>query len=393
MLKKGITPIVLSMALLLTFVGCGGNPSNTSLAPGNSPMQIDLTDLEGLKESYMLPILYSGATRITWSDPNIIQANSLIDMYGYMNVWNADIAESEMETIEDVPYYFLDEAILEDYVQGYFSVSTEHLRFSDQYSAERNAYGFNMSGVGFSYSPTLLRAEFDDTTKTLILYLDGGYDFVDREYTTLTIQLNSDGSFRYIGNVYSESEALDIDISETEIIEMVERIMQKGNEIFWWYHGDWEHMEIDTDDHNWIREDGKDYAKVGIFGTMAELKTATEAVFTIEFCETHFYSKINEYQQYHEIDGVLYANTQSGGMGWIFGLPKEYTVETADSDTIVLIAVCGGLDRRPEFDGETEYEFDIVLKNADGEWRLNNWYSHVPEGYPVIDVILRDEAQ
>ena len=62
MLKKGITPIVLSMALLLTFVGCGGNPSNTSLAPGNSPMQIDLTDLEGLKESYMLPILYSGAT-------------------------------------------------------------------------------------------------------------------------------------------------------------------------------------------------------------------------------------------------------------------------------------------------------------------------------------------
>lgn len=151
-------------------------------------------------EYYLQPILFSAATRSSWTDPNTIDADMLVDMYSYMQIWNADIPQSEWEFKNDIPYYYLDEGILEEYVLSYFDLSIDHLRSSDRYSADRKAYAFNMSGVGFSYSPAVLRAEYDDASKVLVLYLDDGYGEMEGEAAALTIQLSNDGSFKYISN-------------------------------------------------------------------------------------------------------------------------------------------------------------------------------------------------
>jgi hypothetical protein len=182
-------------------------------------------------------------------------------------------------------------------------------------------------------------------------------------------------------------------LSDAEIIKMANNLMQEGQTVFWWYFSDYpDGLDLDRDENNWIQGDWQEYAKVGRFGTMAELKAATENVFTFDFCEAHFYDKINDNQKFHEIDGVLYHNLQSGGMGWIFALPKEYIVKTVESETIVLNAICDGLDARSGADGGTEYEFDVTLKNIDGAWRLNNWYDYSPEGWDAVEILYRDEV-
>lgn len=192
-MAKTLVPTFL-FVLALALAACGG------ASPGTGPAQVDLTDLDGLTEAYLRPILFSGATRSTWIDPNNIRANMLVDMYGYMNIWSADIPESEMEFENGTPYYYLDEAILEDYVQSYFDVALGHLRSAYQYHAERKAYAFNMSGVGWAYDPHVKRAEYDTFTEGLTLYLDDGIGEMEGETATLTIQLSKDGSFKYISN-------------------------------------------------------------------------------------------------------------------------------------------------------------------------------------------------
>jgi len=181
--------------------------------------------------------------------------------------------------------------------------------------------------------------------------------------------------------------------SDSEIITAAETLMWDGHEVFWWYHTDWpDSLDIDEDEAARIQGDWQSYAKVGRFGTMAELKAATEAVFTTEFCEEHFYDKINNNQKYHEIDGVLYTNLQSGGMGWIFSLPRECILKTVDGKTATLTVICDGLDARVSTGESTEYEFELILKSVGGEWRLDSWYSYSPEGWNAIEMTYRDEA-
>jgi len=203
--KMIILPLV--FVLILAFAACGGTPPSTSQAQSAnepptsaSPTQIDLTDLDGLTKTYLTPILFSVATRNSWTDGNDIEADMLVDMYGFMKIWNANIPESEMEFDGEIPYYYLDEVILENYVQSYFAVSIDHLHSSDRYNADRKAYAFNMSGVGWAYNPHVIRAEYDESTNILVLYLDDGFGEVEGEAATLTIQLNDDGSFKYISN-------------------------------------------------------------------------------------------------------------------------------------------------------------------------------------------------
>ena len=182
------------------------------------------------------------------------------------------------------------------------------------------------------------------------------------------------------------------DMSDADAVALADSLMQEGKAVFWWYHSDYaEDLDIDMDSANWIQGDWQEYATVGKFATMAQLKAATEAVFTSAFCEVHFYDKVNGSQKFHEIDGVLYHNMQSGGMGWVFALPKEYAIKTADKDTIILTAICSGLDARPGAEGSTEYEFEVTLKKQNDTWKLNSWYTYTPEGWDEIPMLYRDE--
>lgn len=172
-------------------------PAETT-APSAPP--VDLGNLENLRDTYLMPILFSGATRESWSDANTLDAQSLVNMYGFAQVWNANIPESEMVFENAIPYYYVREAILEEYVTNYFIVSVEHLHTSEDYDAEKKAYKFNMSGVGFAYNPQVKRGEYDDIKRQLNLYIDSGFDENTNEFAVLTILLQEDGRFLYIGD-------------------------------------------------------------------------------------------------------------------------------------------------------------------------------------------------
>ncbi|MEF9983366.1 MAG: DUF6070 family protein [Oscillospiraceae bacterium] len=116
---------------------------------------------------------------------------------------------------------------------------------------------------------------------------------------------------------------------------------------------------------------------------MAELKSATESVFTLNFCQNAFYDLIDKYGKFKEIDGVLYHNGNVGGMGWIFGPPKSYTVQSYDKNKIVLNFICDGLNMNSSFPKEIEYEFELTLIYENGGWKVNNFYDCFGGSSPV----------
>jgi len=187
--------------------------------------------------------------------------------------------------------------------------------------------------------------------------------------------------------VASETEASEL--SNDEIFALADRLIREGHTVFWWYHSDLsDELGIDLEADT-VEIDGQEFQKVGIFQTMNELKAATEAVFTSEFCETHFYDKINNYEKFKEVDGILYHNEFTGGMGWIFSLPKEYVVQSAGDDKIVLTAICDGLDWMKSSDDPVEYKFELVLLNDDSGWKLDTYYSYTSDGY-LGNLLLRE---
>jgi len=197
-----VKKLLLLLLTALVMAACSFSPAvNTQPA---AP-EIDISNLATLSENYILPVIFlRGATQESWSNAEELLPDNFITMYGYSAVWSANIPESEIENENEIPYYYEDANKLEDYVQHYFDVSTEHLRKATEYSPERNAYRFNMSGVGFVYDPQVLRAEYDNATGELLLHIDSGYEETrSGEAATLTIKIDDNG-FTYVGNVRHE---------------------------------------------------------------------------------------------------------------------------------------------------------------------------------------------
>lgn len=216
-----ITAFVLALCLLVGAAGCSGGDGADALPQGQSweeqsgsgsepsgPSQeavppalvCDVSDLKTLGERYLTPILFSQGTTKSWTDANALDAEGFVTMYGYAQVWNADIPERELIFEGEVPYYDADGITLEQYVQSYFDVSTDHLRSSKKYDPQKQTYRFNMSGVGFAYDPQVKHAEYDEAKKELILYIDGGFEENRDEAAALTIRLEQDGGFRYVSS-------------------------------------------------------------------------------------------------------------------------------------------------------------------------------------------------
>jgi hypothetical protein len=168
--------------------------------------------------------------------------------------------------------------------------------------------------------------------------------------------------------------------SQADVVQIAEELMQEGKEVFFWYFSEGsEDLEIDPSGEK-VEIDGLELYKVGKFQTMAELKAATEDVFTPAFCDMHFYEKISQYTKFAEVDGVLYHNSNVGGMGWNYDLPKEYIVKTAGDNEVVFTALCDGFDLDNWTEDKIEYEFELTIKNIDGEWKLDSFYTFLSDG-------------
>ena len=186
---------------------------------------------------------------------------------------------------------------------------------------------------------------------------------------------------------YTESKVfkklLDSDaneMSESEIVLLADYLMYKGNSAFWWFNSDFSNdlgMEIEGEAQ---KIDGGFYDKVARFGTLTEIKTAAQSIFTSNFCEAHLFDKVEYDQKFIDYKGALFHNSMTGGMGWIFSLPKHYDIIAVTDDSILLNAICDGLDRDGDTGDIAEYKFEVTLQNTNVGWRLNNYYNFIPEG-------------
>lgn len=146
-------------------------------------------------------------------------------------------------------------------------------------------------------------------------------------------------------------------------------LADKALTVLCWYYSD------PTDDLALENAGEESYRKVGRFGTIAELKTATEEIFTKEFCNARFYAHaftdaILDKPMYTEIDGELYRNVDKGGFGWPYQLTGRYTVSLETDDLIVLLAEVTVIDY--------EEWFTFVLKKENDTWKLEKYYDYTP---------------
>lgn len=172
------------------------------------------------------------------------------------------------------------------------------------------------------------------------------------------------------------ANTLEVEDSDIETIAIADQLMQDGYAVFWWYFGGGNGLELENASFD-PEVDGEPpyYAKVGRFQTIDELKAATEAVFSTEFCEKNFYNMIGDGNVVAEIDGALYFDTNAGGIGESYQLPKKYEIQSVEEDKIVLAATC------ESYNDGMDYQFDVILINDGTGWKLDNYYDYSTGGY------------
>jgi len=168
---------------------------------------IDVEDwVAGFMASHhMWDVIYTGVTETSWTDPNTVNVYSLMMMFVIANQdkhWGGD------------DHYYVEQSIVEEYIQNYFAVSTERLRTADSYISEKESYRFEpFMGWGMGADslgdPEVMRTEYYEESKILILYItnpdymsQGGEhpELAGEVWAALSIQIEDDGSFKYIGN-------------------------------------------------------------------------------------------------------------------------------------------------------------------------------------------------
>jgi uncharacterized protein YcfL len=212
------------------------------------------------------------------------------------------------------------------------------------------------------------------------LPLDNPGDMTTDEVTTdnaTTIE-KTDSAETDTKEASTEEESL-----EAQISSMLQELTPLGYEAFWWYMDDASAMQANSslDPDNPIQPAGR-------FTTIAALKEATEAVFSRRFCENILYPiGFNELQgdkiKFREIDGVLYVNTDSGGMGWNNSLTDKFTVKESEPDRMVLEIISTQYSFDDDQNMEVPYEF--VLIKEDGQWKWDTWFEYGTPALPVIE--------
>jgi hypothetical protein len=179
----------------------------------------------------------------------------------------------------------------------------------------------------------------------------------------------------YTDNLEAPEDTVTADnapLSDEDIFKMLLGLEKEARTVLSWYWGD------PTEDLALAAEsEHEPYYKVGIFQSIAEMKSATDEVFTPKFAETNFYGEAfvdrsgGDTPMYKEIDGELYRNVDIGGFGWTYTLTNEYYIPYQD-DSMIVIAVQTLLPG-----GELEWH-DFLLRKVDGAWKIETFYDMNP---------------
>ena len=164
------------------------------------------------------------------------------------------------------------------------------------------------------------------------------------------------------------------EMSDEQVFTTFLKLYEKAKPIILWYFSgpDEENTKIKTDSP----ETHNPYIKFGKFKSIAEMKAATEEVFTQRFSNDLLYkhafidSSGNDRPMYKEVDGALFWNTQIGGFGWRYELTDQYTV-SLQTDNLIVLLVKSNVINHEEWN-------TFVMKKQNGSWKLEKFHSFSP---------------
>jgi hypothetical protein len=155
-----------------------------------------------------------------------------------------------------------------------------------------------------------------------------------------------------------------------QLIPLYGQLVEKGKQVINWYTGDVSNGNEAGLDVNMDHAENS-YAEVGKFSTIAELKAATEEVFTREFCEAVLYADAfgeeNGPPLYKEIDGALCRNTERVDSEWMYLPTGEADILQRAGDTVMLDA------EQVDVESGEPFWIDLAMIKEDGAWKLNRF--------------------
>lgn len=347
-------------------------------------------------ETYITPIEITGILRSNWSPEDIS------NLVGY----GSDSLLTLFHALQPNAVEQFDGALPADLVEqtlsARFPLSPEKIRevCADRYQAEDGTYDYS-GGLGGGPAVAIVTGFQRDKQLTTIYYTWFVGDPTADEFRYAAddsgelVVRNQKNEMQYISNkiIPAASDGVAGDPEKDSLYVFTAReLMQEAHTVFSWYFNEAPLQEL------WISEDapqielnGSYYRRVVRFENLQELQSATEAVFTKEFCEANF-SELLEAGKFTMIDGALYVGDQGGISEGGTTPPKEYKVHSITPEQIVLTAIYEGPDLTSDNPSDVplvEYSFELVLKN-DGEsplrsdgisWKVASYYGYNEEGY------------
>jgi beta-lactamase regulating signal transducer with metallopeptidase domain len=330
-----------------------------------------------VEENIILLSVVANLTLESWNGPMEIAPDNLFEYYEAMVIYG----ETEKLAGEYIP---ADIAL--SVIQPHFDIDAEHLKKSNYYDAERDAFFIAGLGNVVEFTIESITADGQNTVIAYAIYFRD--ELQRRGEMTVTI---ADGGYKYVSNkVIQVPDTLENEVTNATESEdyatytfYARQLMEQAHTVFTWYMSDAPFEELwTTIDAPSFERDGLWYRKVVRFKTLDELLAETERVFTKEFCENYFADTLAN-GKFIEIDGELYVGDNGGiseGATWP---PKDYILRSATEDEIVFLAICEGPDP-DEYDRSVPYSFELILRNEGpmdensspiDAWRVDSYYA------------------
>ncbi len=167
-----------------------GSVSAIEETPNGTYISDETTDR--LFEKYALLYYNAALCGNTWDDPSQIDTESLIQFY-----WVNKARESYAPPTGDDLMIHVPATDLESYVMSYFSVDPKYLETDQSYNTDTKCYDLKYpDGMGMFY-PEYVKAEKKDNIIDLY-FGNTDYKKTMLVHCKLTVELEEDGSFRYI---------------------------------------------------------------------------------------------------------------------------------------------------------------------------------------------------
>lgn len=161
------------------------NSSQPLINQNNSSNPINVNDFDELSQKYIKPVFYAGITYYSWDNAEQIPANNFSIFYLIKCIYetHSDTWVTMTVSAKDV----------ETFIQGYFDVTTEHLRQADNFDKDSQTYEFgNGIGAGSTYEIT------DVQKKDQSLTIFFNYITADNPNRKSELKIDLSNGFRYL---------------------------------------------------------------------------------------------------------------------------------------------------------------------------------------------------